>query len=626
VVDTQEENYETEDPIVACKPEPWFKRLLNGPEVPRNEPVSRISWLSWLELLPDRFNASCSKTVRIVLYVLYLMFWFGLCWTWLNPVLFREPFASNDPNTPVYSIPCGGSDIWTGKNQQCGLNGENCPTVSEDHDIIIRCPALCNDAKAYSFVPLGDQLIKYQGFIIGGGSDIKNRIDDNQVSNPYRGDSYPCFAGIHAGLISPTYGGCARVSFNSKNQPSFSSAEGSLVGDSLEFLSFFKSSFYFKRNSEDKFVNCIDPRYPFTFVNILLGIPVVFLGSGAVAFWTLSVVGFWTIIVAMDPIITIDPADPENIPTMISIGAERFLPTCFMLYVLWHTSIKETLSQFGQQGDDGEVSYVTRVLMWYPLFWVGVLNNITFDRLPLDRFTFEDLFQRPGGVISMVCLIVFIGWCGLIQAYSIWAAGKFVKYLKIYLILLLGIIVLATIPGFSFHLHHYILAIILLPACGTKGRPAMMFSGLLLGLFISGASRWGLASIIETLSVWRRDDPLGNILPPDILSYDGNDGLLHFLSIPSGKKYNKIYEKYSAISLLVNDIEVFVGDKIKSINLKQLFASSTFQDLIPSTDSIPIYLRIGRKIPNTNAYSDFSRAATLQWPQGNITLPPAGIT
>ena len=66
--------------------------------------------------------------------------------------------------------------------------------------------------------------------------------------------------------------------------------------------------------------------------------------------------------------------------------------------------------------------------------------------------------------------------------------------------------VLAQLPGLTLRVHHYILAMLLIPGCATRGRTALMFQGILLGLFLSGAARWGLAAIVETADSLRRDD------------------------------------------------------------------------------------------------------------------------
>ena len=150
----------------------------------------------------------------------------------------------------------------------------------------------------------------------------------------------------------------------------------------------------------------------------------------------------------------------------------------------------------------------------------------------------------------------------------------------------------------------------------------------------------GLAAIVETADSLRRDDPRGNIIPPILTGYNDTTGTLEWTNIPPQleltKIKSKLYEKYSSISLLVNDIERFVGDKAKRINLKELLTSSDdlteeikralVDGMKDENGDILIYLRIGRKIPNTHHYSDFSNAAILKWPSGQLKLPLPGIT
>lgn len=611
-----------------------FRIIFEGPLEPEDNPVPRISKLLFLEELPDKIRHGYSKWLRVLLLVFYFLFWYGLCYTLLAPYLLQEPQVKNS-DTRIISLDCGQSDeFWRGKNQQCGLDGQDCPRLDESQDVIIRCPALCDLGKAYTLIPLGDQRIKYKPYVVGGGRELTDQISNNQLTNPYRADSYPCMAALHAGLISPFNGGCARLSFNSKEQPFFSSAMGSYVGQSLEYLSFFKSSFYFKQDPKDEFINCHDPRFPITIINFIMGIPVTYFASAAVVYWTMCVVGFWTICLTEDPIVVINPADRDNFAHLITAAAERFLPTCFILYVLWKCSVKMTLSQLPSGNQEPKVSYVNRILLWYPLFWIGILNNITFDRLPIDRLKFSGLTQQPGGVISMISILGFIITCAFIQAYKVWKSGKFTKYLKVYLLILGGIFLVTRIPNTKFHLHHYILGIILLPGCSTKGRTALLFSGILLGTFLSGASRWGLASIIDTIAQWTRGDPIGTVMPPDILGYDVTSGLLNLQVVPTGGNYSAIYETYSSVSLLVNDIESYIEDKVSSINLKQLFDKDAIKPMIQKSlesgqlinDTINIYLRVARKIPDSNTYSDFSNAAVLNWPSGDLTLPEPGLT
>ncbi|EMG50895.1 hypothetical protein SBY92_001695 [Candida maltosa Xu316] len=648
IIDETTDFYFARDNTWKSKIQRFFYLLWNGPLEPKDDPAPRIRYLEFLEVIPDKFRERVPLQYRKALLVTYLLFWFGLCYNILIPYLTVPPHISTDLGTRIYTLSCASSpEFWKGKNSACGLHGELCPEVAHANaaggDIFIRCPALCDRSSwTYSLIPIGDQRIKYRGYFVGGGDKVENKIDEHQVTNPYRADSYPCGAGVHAGIISPIWGGCARISYGSKDQPFFKATKGHYgVSDSIEFLSFFKFSYFFKNlklPGQESFNQCYDPRIIVLILNIFLGIPVVYLGSGAVAYWTVSIVGFWTIVLATDPPVDVDPNHPTDFSRLMSIALERFLPSCCILFVLWHTSAKRTLSAPPISGV--KVSYMSRVLLWYPLFWLGVLNNMTFDRLPVDRLTISDLKEQAGAMLAVGSIIGIIATCAVIQAYKIWLSGRFKKYLMIYGSFILGLVAIAKLPGLTLRVHHYILAMLLIPGCATRGRTALLFQGILLGLFLSGAARWGLASIAETAASLRRDDPSGEILPPIITAYDIEKGILNWLEIPNDVTMTtiqtKLYSKYTSFSILINDIEEYIGDNVTFVDLKKLFTESTeLKQLIEKTlasgikdenGNISLYLRIGRKIPNTHYYSDFSNAATLKWPSGELTLPLPGMT
>ncbi|KAK6198147.1 uncharacterized protein RJT21DRAFT_131721 [Scheffersomyces amazonensis] len=624
----------------------WYSKWIsvahliwNGPDIPRDDPPRRIQIFNSFEDIPHRINRSLPHGVKVSILFLYYVFWFGLCYSIIQPYLSYPPALTDDPEVTVISLSCSSQNgFWKGKNGACGLNAEAC-TVPEDRDIIFRCPALCDRGSwTYSFLPIGDQNVKYRGYFIGGGDDVVDKLDSDQISNPYRADSYPCGAGVHSGVISPFYGGCARVSFKSGVQSMFPSTKGHYgVSDSIEFLSFFKSSYFFKTLGNGHLTHCYDPRLLVLFINVLLGLPIVFLASGTVIFWTINVVGFWTITLATDPPIVVDATDPEGFASLVSLGLERFLPACCILYVLWHSSTKRTL--LIPNDTEYESSPLSRVILFYPMFWLGILNNVTFDRLPVDRLTLSDLKAQSGALLAVSCIILTIASCAIIQAYKIWLSGRFTKYLVIYASFVISLFLVASLPGLSLRIHHYILAMLLIPGCSTRGRTALLFQGILLGLFLSGVARWGFASIAETITSLKRDDPVGRLLPPDFLAYNATSGNLSWQGITDDLLSpidRVLYEKYSSISVLINDIERFVGSQVESFNLKELFETSTdlkneishslatgFKD---AAGNILIYLRIGRKIPGTHIYSDFSNAAILKWPSGELELPVPGLT
>ncbi|RLV95956.1 Uncharacterized protein JA1_000590 [Spathaspora sp. JA1] len=629
---------ESLEPILFRRPRPgirgkitrFVRGIWDGPANPVDEPAPPITSLLVVEEFPGKLQKKYTFNIRVCALIFYLTFWVGMFYSTITPYLNTPPYLTNS-NVSIIPLSCTSSSVfWKGKNGACGLDGEFCPEFSSE-EVVFRCPALCDRAWTYSLLPIGDQRIKHRGYFIGGGR--VNEPDSDQLTNPYRADSYPCGSAVHAGIISPFFGGCARVSYKSQEQAFFKSEPGYYgVDDSIEFGSFFKFSFYFKRLMsgvvDGSFQHCYDPRLYILVMNFIMGLPVVYLASGAVTYWTISTVGFWTHCLATDPPVTVDPNDPETLSYLISVSLERFLPTCFILYVLWHFSVKRTLST-----TESKPSPLTRVLLWYPLFWIGLLNNMTFDRLPVDRLTWSDLQEQSGSILALAFIVSCISLGTVIQAYKIWLSGRFKKYLLIYSMFIFGLLVLAQLPGLSLRIHHYILAMVLIPGCSTRGRTAYMFQGILLGLFLSGAARWGLAAIAETVISLKRDDPRGTLIPPEFLGFNNVTGVLNWKSsIPDEfNSPSNLYEKFSSVSLLVNDIEQYVGNQTDSVNLRQLFENSTSltkqiakavrEGIKDTSGNIMIYLRIGRKIPNTQVYSDFSNAGILKWPSGEFTLP-----
>lgn len=102
-------------------------------------------------------------------------------------------------------------------------------------------------------------------------------------------------------------------------------------------------------------------------------------------YWINTIVGYWTLVLSLDPPLLTDAHDPASVYELFSVGFQRLLPLCFVLYVVWKSAVKRTL-------ENG--SPIAKVILWYPTFWLGISNNVTFDRLPVDRLTTTDLKSR----------------------------------------------------------------------------------------------------------------------------------------------------------------------------------------------------------------------------------------
>ncbi|QLG73259.1 hypothetical protein HG535_0E03430 [Zygotorulaspora mrakii] len=603
----------------------FFHRLWSGPEEVRDErPQFSNAVISYLDELPkNKFNSRLSSfSLRILALIVYVTIWFGVLYSLLYPYLVRAPFFhSNGESTPIITLTCNSYLNWAGTNNACGLNAEKCGPFT-DREYYIRCPALC-DRQGWTFTAMavGDQRIKYTGYEIGGGTKNDNQESD-ELSYPYRADSYPCSAAIHAGVISPYSGGCAKLTMDGP-QKSFPKAKGTLGQWSVNFDSFFPGSFSFRSYQEGIASGCYDPRVLVVVLNILFGLPVLYLYDSIISYWLLSLVGYWTVALALDPPVLSDPHNAESVYVLLSVAFQRLLPLCFILYVIWKCASKRTM-------EDG--SPVLKVFAWYPTFWLGIMNNVTFDRLPVDRLTMHDLKEESGALTAVASIITTILICAIIQAYALWKSGRFQKYFKIYISMIVGLCLLSSIPGMTLRIHHYILGMILIPGCATRGFSAYLFQGILLGLFISGVARWDFASIVETnLSLLRGE--AGVSLKPPI--FDFGESFNHRISWHMGPNVTSVDPtgNIDGFSLLINDFEVYVG-KNESVDLdilmseNEVLGSMMDQMVSNADDGLKLYMRVAQASTRSpdSIRGDYTNAGILEWPQGVWHEPKPGVS
>lgn len=622
-----------------------------GPSETADRPPPPLRRAMLAERLPLRLRRRTSYVARAAALAAYVLVWALLWHRVLFPYLAQQPLADG---ASVVLLTCDEAPaFWRGKNAACGLGAEHCPSLDTLADVVFRCPALCDRGSwLYSLRAVGNELVKYRGYFVGGGAVLLE--PELALSAPYRADSFPCGAAVHAGVVSPFWGGCARVSWASGAQARFPGTAGRYgVADSILFDSFFPLLYFFKLLAGAPTL-CHDPRLAVLVLNVVLGAPVVYLASGAAFYWVLAVVGFWTIALATDPPVLVEPQDPELLYNLLSLSLERFLPTCFILYVLWEVSVKRTFGDSVDRCDDAPLadaasfdeqtllawdtpafSSVTRVALWYPFFWLGVLNNITFDRLPVDRLTWHDLHEQAGALLTVAIVGLLVVCCVVAQAYYVWLLGRFWRLLLVYIGLFSALFVLSTLPGLTLRIHHYIFALIFIPGCSTKGRTAYAFQAILLGLFLSGVARWGYASIAETNLSLLRGEPLGKIYAPEIKTF--HSGLMYWQE-PENHDVSPALaeelEEYTHVSLLINDVERYKDVNVGSVNITQVIEDdANLRALVAMamnapdrTDDVTLYLRLAKYSKERNRYGDYTRASVLKLPSYEFTVPPPGIT
>lgn len=337
---------------------------------------------------------------------------------------------------------------------------------------------------------VGNQTLNYQPFVIGGPTS--NAIE----SAIYRADSFICQAAIHAGVVSDDTGGCGVVRLEGAAHSFPSVAQNGLT--SVGFPSTFPKSFGFLKLPSSKASCPADPRWPLLWITVAAVVLVsLFTTSPAVFFFTTYFMLFFHVAMV---------SDPPNVPRLtdlFSILLSRLLPGTFIIYVLYLYAALPLLKRVA-----APQYQLSKTILYLTPAFIGALNNYTFALwIPLQRLTPHDLNQ-PGAKTALAVVVIIIVCIVLSQAWYIRLAGLMPRYLAVYLSFIASLLILLALPGLRLRIHHYILAILLIPGTLIPTRPSLIYQGLLLGLFVNGVARWGFASIVETPAALG-EDPSG---------------------------------------------------------------------------------------------------------------------
>lgn len=350
---------------------------------------------------------------------------------------------------------------------------------------MFRCPAFCSGVKQIDAYVVGNKTVAYQHRVIGGPPPGGSR--DEAV---YRADSFICQAATHAGVINDRNGGCGIVRLTGGNNYFHSSKHNGYT--SIEFPSTFPKSYSFLPDPPDIQKACHrDLRWTlFTITATTIFLISIFTTSPAVFWFTTYSLLMVHVGVVSDP-----PAELTNMREILSLSSSRLLPASFISYVLYLYCAHPLLKPLEKPAN----FQLSKTLLFLPPAFIGALNNYTFATwIPIQRLTPHDIKTQPGAPIALAIVITIIVSIVLSQAWYIRQGGKFFHFLKIYGTLSAAVVVLLVLPGFRLRIHHYILALLLMPGTAFPTRPSIMYQGLLLGLFVNGVARWGFASIIET--------------------------------------------------------------------------------------------------------------------------------
>lgn len=462
-----------------------------------------------------------------------LFFWLAL-WIIVFALVKRKELDVDEIpgwGRPV-SIGCGAA-YWEMDNG-CGLNGMQCRPFTNS-GFAFKCPANCASYEVLNPRAVGDQEVIYRPLIVGGppGSEL---VDDLSPA-VYRGDSHLCGSAVHAGVVSNAHGGCGVVRLIG-TQRNFNSSTRNGI-ESIAFDSYFPLSFTFEENVE---CSAKDMRWALLAISVVFSTVLsVLITSPDLFFFPVFTGIYWTVGLATDP------ANITDVPTLFSRELGSFLPAMLAAWVMFdHMGIRRSLS--------GLTAQFEKTVLWLGGCWVGALTNYTFDFIPIQRLTPHDLSQQPGARVALAFIIIILT---IIMASQVWffrQEGRLVRFLKFYAIVGAGLIICVLLPDLKLRIHHYILALLLLPGTSLQTRPSLLYQGLLVGLFINGIARWGWDPVLQTAYALQGDAQLGSPLPAlaaPVISLGKN---ISSITFTWGKPPGSIYD---GISVLVNDVERF---------------------------------------------------------------------
>jgi hypothetical protein len=439
---------------------------------------------------------------------------------------------------------------------------------------------------------IGNQSIVYRPLVVGGTQD--NATDDTLV---YRGDSFICGAAIHAGILTNGRGGCGVISLVGERS-SYGAASRHGIS-SVGFDSAFPLSFVFNQSSQvvNASDQCRDPRWDLLILStIFTALFAVFTSSPLTFFAPIFIIVFFQIAMASDP------PSYASYPALASTTLGRFLPAAFVAAVFYRVSVRKTLTNCK--------AHIEKTILWVGGCWVGALGNYTFEQIPIQRLTSHDLHQQPGAITALVIIILVLCAVVLYQAWCLRSEGRLPRMLGLYAILGIGLLICLGIPQLSLRIHHYILALLLLPGTSMQTRVSLLCQGLLVGLFINGIARWGFDPVLQTAAALRGDATLGSGIPAVVAAVSG--GNITFT-------WDGILRGYEGVSVIVNDVERYRGVHAGT--------DANFTWTRKAEDE-PEYFRFGfiNYLPfGSLSYSDFTRAGTW-WPNGTWSDPAPGRT
>ncbi|EOA83943.1 uncharacterized protein SETTUDRAFT_138644, partial [Exserohilum turcica Et28A] len=559
-----------------CACQQRFLNFLRGPQHPKLQSIK--PFFASIQRRPSDWleNHRLNRPVSLVLLLVSWLVIFG----WFLTV--QLPLRDGN-GKDVVNLSCDDT-LWKRKNE-CGINGINCRPFT-NHSFAFRCPAKCKDVQLLNPRIIGNGEVNYRPLVVGTGI--------------YRGDSFLCASAIHAGIVDDKRGGSGRINLLGQHD-NFSSTKHHGI-ESIAFDSYFPLSFSVV--FDETFKAPPDPRSILLPVSLFFTAMLALFSSSPKIVFPIFALIFAHVSFVSDPP-TASELSATVLPDHIMMFAQRLLPAMFVMVVLYSTTIKRTLS--------GLTAHFEKTLLWLGGFWIGALSNYTLEWIPISRLDAHDLEQQPGAKLALASIILLLVMITVGQVYYFWLEGRLVRYLKLYGLFALGILVCLVIPGVNLRIHHYIMALMLLPGTSLQTRPSLLYQGILLGLFVNGIARWGFDSVLQTPAALLEDARIGSVVPKILgasMDWDPEIGIM-FTTFTYGKHPPGV----DGISIMVNDVE-----RDRDFSDSQNEDWDTYSWRRPMTSELTeyfrwAYIRGGRTL-------DYSKPATLFGNGTWTSIPP----
>ncbi|KAG5925211.1 hypothetical protein E4U42_004444 [Claviceps africana] len=494
------------------------------------------------------------------------------------------------------TIGCGAT-YWAPGNA-CGVDGNDCRPF-DGSGFPFRCSANCASYQALDPHAVGDQEVVYRPIVVGGPSDGDD--EKAKANATYRGDSYICASAIHAGVISNANGGCGVVALVGRGQNYRSTQRNGIT--SAGFGSYFPLSFRFLPDVQ---CSAQDPRWALLAVSVVFtAVLSLFTASPALFFFPTFIGIFWTVGMGLDP------PPHKSVSGLFSNVAGKFLPAMFVAWVMYdRMGVRRTLR--------GLTAPVEKTVLWLGACWVGALDNYTLSFIPIQRLNAHDLGQQPGAKTALSLIVLLLAAVAATQICFFRQEGRFVKYIRLYALFLGGILVALVLPGLHLRIHHYILALLLLPGTSLQMRPSLVYQGLLVGLFINGVARWGFDPVLQTPAALQGGAQKGTPLPvvhrPTIDLADGDGESATAWSNISFTWNAPPLKQFDGISILVNDVERFRS------YFADADAASTFTWSRNRTLGLPEYFRFA--LMDGSESGDYTKAGVWKADGSWVEMEP----